>query len=44
MLEGEVVTAIRKLTERGVGKKAIARQLHLNEYGAPVCAPPHRER
>ena len=30
VLEGEVVTAIRTLTERGVGKKAIARQLGIS--------------
>ena len=35
MIDGEVVTAIRTLTERGVGKKAFARELY--ETGGGQC-------
>ena len=39
VIEGEVVTAIRTLAGRGVGKKAIAREVGVaRQYGPPVSA------
>ena len=45
VIEGEVVTAIRTLADRGVGKKAIAREVGVaREYGPAVFAAVDRGR
>ena len=45
VIEGEVVTAIRTLADRGVGKKTIAREVGVaREYGAALFAPADRGR
>ena len=45
VIEGELVTAIRTLADRGVGKKAIAREVGVaRQYGAAVFAAADRRR
>ena len=49
MIEGEIVTAIRELAERGWGSKAIARELGIarntvRRYGRQPIAPGQQVR